>query len=58
MGLIFGYKMRTIHLLQDVMAAPKMVARGKLKFLPHRIEGHEAVTRIFERSMQQEEQHR
>jgi hypothetical protein len=48
-GLIAAYKLKTLHLLQDVLLAPKLMARGKLNPLPHGIAGKEAVRRIFER---------
>ncbi|MGE5479467.1 MAG: 4Fe-4S dicluster domain-containing protein [Chloroflexota bacterium] len=53
-GLILGYKMRTLHLMQDVALAPKMLAKGKLKFFPHRVHNREAIARIFERAAQEE----
>lgn len=48
-GLIVAYKLKTMHLLQDVAVAPKLLARGKLSILPHSIEGQDAVARIFEK---------
>ncbi len=48
-GLIAEYKLKTLHLLQDVLVAPKLLARGKLKLLPHGIDGKDAVKRIFEK---------
>jgi heterodisulfide reductase subunit C2 len=48
-GLVSQYKLKTGHLLQDVLLAPKMLARGKLGLLPKGNEGKEAVGRIFER---------
>lgn len=48
-GLITTFKLRTWRLFQDVLVAPKLLARGKLGILPHRIEGHAGVKRIFER---------
>ncbi len=48
-GLIASYKLKTGHLLQDVLMAPRLLARGKLNPLPHGIAGKEAVRRIFER---------
>lgn len=54
-SLIAEYKLRTFHLFQDVLAAPKLLARGKLKILPHKIPGHAAVKRIFEKCAQPEE---
>jgi len=49
-GLIMNYKMRTGHLLQDLMAAPKLLVRGKLNPLPHPIEGKAGVREIFDRT--------
>lgn len=49
-GLISSYKLRTLHLFQDVLVAPKLFLRGKLKLLPHGIDGTAAVRRIFERT--------
>ncbi len=48
-GLISAYKFKTFHLLQDVLIAPKLLARGKLNPLPHAIAGRDAVQRIFDR---------
>ncbi len=47
-GLVLGYKLRSGALLDDVEAAPAMMARGKLAFIPTRIEGLQDVRRIFE----------
>ncbi len=47
-GLIFSYKMRSMHLFQDVEAAPAMMSRGKLTFTPRNIKGIDEVRRIFE----------
>jgi len=55
MGLIGGYKMRTLHLLQDVLVAPTMLKRGKLHFLPKTIEGRAKVSEIFDRTMDTKE---
>jgi heterodisulfide reductase subunit C len=56
-GLISKYKMRTFHLFQDVLMAPKMLLRGKLHLLPHAINGKAAVARIFERTIDKKEGH-
>lgn len=48
--LIRSYKLRTGHLLQDVLVAPRMFIRGKIRLLSRKIEGAEAVRRLFERS--------
>jgi heterodisulfide reductase subunit C len=46
-GLVMGYKLRSGALLDDVDAAPAMLARGKLAFVPKRIQGLDDVRRIF-----------
>jgi heterodisulfide reductase subunit C len=48
-GLISAYKLRTLHLLQDVLVAPKLLARGKLNPLARAIAGQADVARIFEK---------
>lgn len=53
-GLIAEYKARTMHLLQDVALAPRMYIKGKLKILPHNIEGKDAIAKIF-RKIEEEE---
>jgi heterodisulfide reductase subunit C len=47
LGLIAEYKLLSGALLQDVMTAPGVVARGKLGFVPHTIRGIAEVRRIF-----------
>jgi heterodisulfide reductase subunit C len=49
-GLISAYKLKTMHLLQDVLVAPKLLARGKLKLLPRGIAGKDELRRVFERT--------
>jgi heterodisulfide reductase subunit C len=49
-GLISLYKLKTMHLLQDVAVAPQLLLRGKLKLLPPKIEGRDDVSRIFDRT--------
>jgi heterodisulfide reductase subunit C2 len=46
-GLVMGYKLRSGALLDDVEAAPAMMARGKLALVPTRIDGLDDVRRIF-----------
>ena len=48
LGLVADHKLRTGALLQDVATAPGLVARGKLGFVPHPIDGVKEVRRIFE----------
>ncbi|MCX6136275.1 MAG: 4Fe-4S dicluster domain-containing protein [Ignavibacteriales bacterium] len=56
-GLIAEYKLRTWHLLQDVLVAPSMFLRGKLALLPERIKGKKETRRIFDAMRSKEEHH-
>jgi heterodisulfide reductase subunit C len=49
LGMVMEYKLRTGALTQDALAAPGMLARGKLSLTPSRISGIAEVRRIFER---------
>jgi heterodisulfide reductase subunit C len=49
-GLLVDYKARTFKLLQDMVLAPKMLARGKLNIFPEIIKGRSAVASIFNKS--------
>jgi heterodisulfide reductase subunit C len=49
-GLIAGYKLRTMHLFQDVESAPKLYLDGKLSILPHNIHNRQAIERIFKKA--------
>jgi heterodisulfide reductase subunit C len=51
LGMIADYKRRSWKFFQDVLLAPKLLARGKLHFLPHRIQGAKAVRRMFTRAL-------
>ena len=46
-GLVGRYKMETGHLFQDLMLAPVMFFKGKLRLKPHRIKGRKEIKRIF-----------
>ena len=48
--LIARYKLATGRLLQDVLIAPSMFAKGKIGLLPHRVRNPEKVARIFGRA--------
>ncbi|MBI5532433.1 MAG: 4Fe-4S dicluster domain-containing protein [Deltaproteobacteria bacterium] len=54
-GLVFAYKMRSGALFDDVLNAPGMYFRGKLKLTPHTIDGVDDVRRIFDACMAEEE---
>ena len=45
--LVSLYKLASGDLLQDVVVAPVMLAKGKLPLVPHRIRDRAAVRRIF-----------
>ena len=47
--LILRYKLSSLKLFQDILLAPVMVIKGKLHFMPHKIEGVEEVRKIFEK---------
>ncbi|MDR2805143.1 MAG: 4Fe-4S dicluster domain-containing protein [Dysgonamonadaceae bacterium] len=46
-GLIAGYKVRTLHILQDMDVAPKMFVKGKLPVLPETVEDKKQIKTIF-----------
>ena len=46
-GLVAAYKVRSGHLFQDLLLAPKLIFKGKLGFLPHRIRERGSIARIF-----------
>lgn len=48
-GLIAAYKFRTWHFFQDVTVAPKLLMRGKLKLMPHKIQGRDVIAAMFDR---------
>jgi heterodisulfide reductase subunit C len=48
--LVRSYKLRTGHFFQDVLVAPRLFFRGKIRLLPGQIAGVEAVRRVFARS--------
>ncbi|MGE5383263.1 MAG: 4Fe-4S dicluster domain-containing protein [Omnitrophica WOR_2 bacterium] len=47
LGLILDYKRQSLNMTQDITLAPKMIARGKLHFIPKRIKGMDQVAGIF-----------
>jgi heterodisulfide reductase subunit C len=53
-GLILDYKMRTLSMTQDVGLAPKMIARGKLHFIPERIKDMSMIKKIFNKTIKKE----
>ena len=55
MGMIAHYKLKTGALFDDVLSAPGMFLRGKLKLVPKSIKGVDHVRRIIEACEQEEE---
>ena len=51
LGLIIGYKSKTLNLLQDAGLAPNMIAKGKLSFIPEKIKKVSDMKRIFSRTL-------
>ncbi len=49
-SLVADYKMRSMHLTQDVMMVPKMLSRGKLPILPEIIKDKKKVSGFFKKS--------
>jgi heterodisulfide reductase subunit C len=49
-GMIMGYKARTGHLFEDIMMAPTLFFKGKLKIFPHLIKNRKNMSQIFKRS--------
>ena len=48
LGLIMEYKLKTMHLMKDVDAAPGMLKRGKLAFIPHMSKDKKAIKKIMD----------
>ena len=49
-GMIMGYKARTWHLFEDILMAPTLFFKGKLKIFPHLIKNRKNMSQIFKRS--------
>jgi len=55
MGLIVDYKIRNPgRAFQDVLVAPKMFLKGKLKPMPHLLKGRSNIGKIFQKAWQKE----
>jgi heterodisulfide reductase subunit C len=55
-GLIGGYKLRSLNLFQDISIAPKMFLKGKLKIWPHLVKNRSLISRIFKKSYGNQEE--
>ncbi len=49
-GLIKNYKLKTMHLMQDVALAPQMFAKGKLHLFPKKAKGLDGIKEIFQKT--------
>lgn len=49
-GLVGGYKLRTLHLLQDLNVAPGMFFKGKLPILPELVKDRKQLSAIFSKT--------
>jgi heterodisulfide reductase subunit C2 len=56
MGLIVDYKVRSQHLLQDVLLAPWMVSKGKLHVVPEMVKDTDQMGRIFSKTINKKEE--
>jgi heterodisulfide reductase subunit C2 len=54
LGLVGIYKLKTGTFMQDMVIGIKMMLRGKLSFLPHRIKGIQEMKRIFAQAKERE----
>lgn len=52
-GLVAGFKMRTLRLAQDLNIAPSMFFKGKLNLLPEMIKNKKQMTEIFSKTINQ-----
>jgi heterodisulfide reductase subunit C len=52
--MIIEYKIRTANFFQDILLAPRLLMRGKLEILPHRIKGRNTIKRMFKRASREE----
>jgi heterodisulfide reductase subunit C2 len=55
LGLVFSYKMASLHLMQDVDVAPEMFLKGKIGVFPHNVKNTDAMKKIFRRAAEVKE---
>lgn len=51
-GLVAGFKMRTLRLLQDVKLVPSMLQKGKLNLLPESVKDKKKMKKIFAQTIE------
>jgi len=50
LGLMIRYNILTMNPLRDIGLLPRILQKGKIALLPHRIKGHQAIKRLFAKS--------
>lgn len=48
-GLTMGFNMRTMQPFKDVIQAPRLIARGKLKAFPHVMKDRKQMKKLFKK---------
>jgi len=51
-GLVAGFKARTLRLTQDLNVAPVMFVKGKLNLLPERVKDENMIKKIFAQTIE------
>ena len=51
-GLVAGFKARTLRLTQDLNVAPVMFVKGKLNLLPERVKDENKIKKIFAQTIE------
>ena len=51
-GLVAGFKVRTLRLTQDLNVAPVMFVKGKLNLLPERVKDENKIKKIFAQTIE------
>jgi len=50
LGVVIRYNTLTFSPLRDIGLLPRILQKGKINLLPHRIKGHQAIKRLFAKS--------
>jgi heterodisulfide reductase subunit C2 len=51
LGLILDYKRQSLNMTQDISLGPRMIAKGKLHFIPEIIKGRPEIEKIFKKTI-------
>lgn len=55
--LTVNYKLKSLHLMQDIEHAPSMVAKGKLSLFPEKIHNAKEIEKLFKKICENEGGH-